>query len=224
MSEKPHFRVFIPRIIAGLVAALAIFYIIKVIIGFIDEKPAKKDKKIQAITLLKPPPPPPPPPKVEKPPEPEVKEKIKEPEPEPEPEPLPDTPPDEAPARDLGIDAQATAGSDGFGLKARKGGNGLFGGGNPYAGYGSQVAKSLNKILNGYDELRRKGYFAIVKVWLKADGSVERIELAKGSNDPAIDEVLTKALGKIRNQPLGNIPAPPPGMPQPIKLKITDRI
>lgn len=218
MSQKKHLRVYVPRVIGGLLVVLAIYYVVKVIVGFINEKPAKSEKKIQPITLMKPPPPPPPPPKVEKPPEPEIKEKIEEP--DPEPEPMPDTPPDEAPARDLGLDAEGTAGSDGFGLAARKGGNGLFGGGNPFAYYGGLVKNDILKELNGHDELRRKGYTAIVKVWLKADGAVERIELTKGSNDAAIDEILSRSLDKLKKV----AEPPPPGMQQPIKLKISSRV
>ncbi len=218
MTQKKHFRVYVPRIIGGLLVVLAIFYVVKVIVGFINEKPAKNEKKIQPITLMKPPPPPPPPPKVEKPPEPEIKEKIEEP--EPEPEPLPDTPPDEAPARDLGLDAEGTAGSDGFGLAARKGGNGLFGGGNPFAYYGGLVKNEILRELSNHDELRRKGYTAIVKVWLKSDGSVERIEMAKGSNDAEIDQILSRSLDKLKKV----AEPPPPGMQQPIKLKISSRV
>lgn len=219
MSQKKHFRVYIPQIIGGLLAVLAIFFVVKTIVGFINEKPAKNEKKIQPITLLKPPPPPPPPPKVETPPPPPEVKKIDQPEPEPEPE--PETPPDEAPARDLGLDAEGTAGSDGFGLAARKGGTGLFGGGgNPYAYYGGLVKKDITELLSGHDELRRKGYYAIVKVWLKSDGTVERFELAKGSNDAEIDDILERLLGKFKKV----AEPPPPGMQQPIKLKITSRV
>lgn len=219
MSQKKNLRVYIPRIIGGLIASLLIFYVVKVIVGFIDQKPTKSEKKIQPITLLKPPPPPPPPPKVEKPPEPEIKEKIETP--QEEPEPMPESPPDEAPARDLGLDAEGAAGSDGFGLAARKGGNGLFGGGgNPYGWYGGLIKNGLLNLLSSHEDLRRKGYTAIVKVWLKADGSVERVELTKGSNDAEIDELLSRLLNKFDkvSEP------PPPGMQQPVKIKISSRI
>jgi len=221
MSRKKHWRVYLPTIIGALLGAILIGYVVKVIVDFIGQKPVKSEKKIQPITLLKPPPPPPPPPKVEKPPEPEIKEKIEEPEPEPEAEPEPQQ--DEAPPRDLGLDAEGAAGSDGFGLAARKGGNGLFGGGgtgNPYAWYGGLIKKSLLDVLNDHDELRRKGYTAIVKVWLKADGSVDRVELSKGSNDEEIDAIISRSLSKFR----GVSEPPPPGMGQPVKLKITSRV
>ncbi|WP_396642365.1 energy transducer TonB family protein [Methylomonas sp. 2B] len=219
MSGNKRWRVYIPRLIGFALAALAIYYIVKVIGEFINEKPARGEKKIQPITLLKPPPPPPPPPKVEKPPEPEIKEKIEEPEPEPEAKPE-EAPPDEAPARDLGLDAEGTAGSDGFGLAARKGGTGLFGGGSPYAWYGGLIKNDITNLLSSHDDLRRKGYTAIVKIWLKSDGSVERLELAKGSNDAEIDELLTRSLEKFKRV----AEPPPPGMQQPIKLKISSRL
>jgi protein TonB len=220
MSAKKSWRAYLPTII-GVILALALGgYVIKVIMDFIDQKPVKAEKKIQPITLLKPPPPPPPPPKVEKPPEPEIKEKIEEPEPQDEPE--PESKPDEAPPRDLGLDADGAAGSDGFGLAARKGGNGLFGGGsgNPYAWYGSIIKNDIVSLLNNYEKLRSKGYTAIVKIWLRTDGSVERFELARGSNDPEIDQLLDTAMNKYKrvNE------TPPPGMKLPIKLKITSRV
>lgn len=217
MSAKKTWRAYLPTIIGVLLAITLGGYVVKVIMDFIDQKPVKAERKIQPITLLKPPPPPPPPPKVEKPPEPEI-EKIEEL--ETESEPMPDTP-DEAPARDLGLDAEGTAGSDGFGLAARKGGTGLFGGGgNPYAWYGGIVKNQLVTLLSDRDELRRKGYTAIVKIWLKTDGSVDRIELSRGSNDAEIDDILTRTLNKLTRV----AEAPPPGMQQPIKLKITSRI
>ena len=218
MTSKKHFRVYVPRIIAAVVIAVAVFFIVKLILGFIHEKPNKNEKKIQSINLVAPPPPPPPPPKMEKLPEPEIKEKIQEP--EPDPEPLPDTP-DEAPARDLGLDAEGTAGSDGFGLAARKGGTGLFGGnGDPYAFYSKRIKDEVFTALSKHDELRRKSYSATVKIKIKSDGSVDGIELIKGSNDSELDETISRILDqlKIHGEP------PPPGMPQTIKIRISNRI
>jgi periplasmic protein TonB len=219
MSTNKHFRVYVPKIIGGLILVVAIIYLVRVISGFITENPVKHEKKIQPITLLKPPPPPPPPPppKEEPPPEPEVQEKIEEP--EPEPEPLPDVP-DQQPAGDTGLDAEGTAGSDAFGLVGRKGGKGLLGGGSPYAWYAGTIKDSLIDILSEHDELRRKSYSAVVKIWLNPDGSVTRYELARGSNDPEIDKLLNKLLAKFRKAK----EAPPAGMEQPVKLKISSRL
>jgi periplasmic protein TonB len=216
-----HLRVYLPRIIGGLIFIVAIAYVVKIIGRFIDEQPVKHEKKIQPVTILKPPPPPPPPPKVEKLPEPEVEKKIEELEQaEPEPEPLPDVP-DQKPEADTGLDAEGTAGSDAFGLVGRKGGRGLLGGGggSPYLWYAGTIKGSLEDIFSGHDELRKKKYSAVVKIWLSPDGSVTRYELARGSNDPDIDELLNKLLAEFRKAN----EAPPVGMPQPVKLKISTR-
>ncbi len=217
-THKKPLRAYLPIIIGAIILLAAIGVIIH-LISNMEDKPAKKERKIQAISLIKPPPPPPPPPKVEKPPEPEV-EKIQE-KVEQEPEEIPDAA--EPPPGDLGLDAEGSAGSDGFGLAARKGGNGLLGGGgggDPYAWYGGIIKNDILDILSEKEELRRKGYTAVIKVWIELDGSVKRFELARGSNDAEIDELLNRLLGQYKkvNEPL------PPGMEQPVKLKITSRI
>ncbi|PPD48818.1 MAG: TonB-dependent receptor [Methylobacter sp.] len=219
-TKKKHFRVYLPTIIGGLILLVVTGLIIRAISN-IQEKPEKKERTIQKITLTKPPPPPPPPPKVEKPPEPEIEEKIEQ-APEPEPEEMPDVA-DEPPPGDLGLDAEGSAGSDGFGLAARKGGKGLLGGGgggDPYAWYGGLIKNDILDILSEHEELRKKGFTAIIKLWLNVDGSVQRFELARGSNDAEIDDLINRLLSKYRkvDEPL------PPGMEQPVKLRITSRI
>ncbi len=215
MAEKSmKFRAWVPFIIGGLVLIGAIVLMVH-LISKMQDKPEKKERKIQTVTLA-PPPPPPPPPKIEKLPEPEPEQKIEK-QAEPEAEKLPDAP-EEAPPRDLGLDTEGAAGSDGFGLAARKGGNGLFGGGggSPFAWYGNLVKNDLVAMLSEKDILRRKGYTAILKLWVKNDGSIDRYELARGSNDSEIDELLNRTISQYRkiNEP------PPPDMEQPIKLKI----
>lgn len=218
-GDKKHWRAYLPLIIGALILLGAVGLIVH-FISTMEDKPKKKERAIQAVTLTPPPPPPPPPPKVEPPPPQEPEQKIEE-QAEPEPEKLPDVP-DEAPPRDLGLDAEGAAGSDSFGLAARKGGNGLFGGGggNPFAWYGNLIKNDLVALLSEKDDLRRKGYTAILKLWVEPDGSIKKIELARGSNDAAIDDLLIKTISKYQkiNQ------SPPPGMGQPIKLKITSKI
>jgi protein TonB len=130
---------------------------------------------------------------------------------------------DEPPPGDLGLDAEGSAGSDGFGLAARKGGKGLLGGGgggDPYAWYGTIIKNDILDILSEHEELRRKGYTAIIKLWLDTDGTVQRFELAKGSNDSEIDGLINQLVSRYKkvNEPL------PPGMEQPLKLRISSRI
>ncbi len=224
MTKKHPFRRYLPTVIGGVILLTIIGFMIYFISNK-ENKPEKRERKIQAISLTKPPPPPPPPPKVEKPPEPPPEaEKINQPEPEPEnePEPLPDVA-DAAPPGDLGLDAEGGAGSDGFGLVGRKGGTGLLGGGgggNAYAWYGNIIKNDILDLLSDREELRRKGYTAVVKLWVEADGSVKQVDLVRGSNDAEIDDLLTRLLGKYKkiNEP------PPAGMEQPIKLKISSKL
>ena len=187
--------------------------------NFASEKPVKHERKIQPVDLVKPPPPPPPPPKVEPPPpEPEM-EKLNEP--EPEPEPLPDVP-DQQPAGDTGLDAEGTAGTDAFGLAAKKGGRGLLGGGggDPNMIYAGVIKQELLEILSDHEELRSKSYSVVIKIWLHPDGTVAKFEMSRGSNDTEIDKLLNKLVAKFKKAK----DAPPPGMVQPIKLKISSRI
>jgi periplasmic protein TonB len=222
MTQKKHFRVYLPRILGGILLAVVVGLMIYFVVSLKGGKAEKKEKKPQQVTLVKPPPPPPPPPKIEKPPEP-PKEKIEEPVPEPEPEPeepLPDV--EEAPPGDLGLDAEGGAGSDGFGLVGRKGGKGLFGGGggSPFVGYGKKVGNEIKEILSENEKLRKKAYSVVIKLWFEGDGSVKKIELARGSSDPKIDDQLNLTLGKIKRFSEN----PDPAMPQPMKLKISVRM
>ncbi len=216
MSKKKHYLVYLPRIIAVLLIIAIIYAVVSYIRGFLDSKPEKKAPKIQKITLFKPPPPPPPPPKQEPPPpEPEVEEKV---EPEPEPENLPDVS-DEAPAESLGLDADGSAGADGFGLAARKGGRGLLAG-NPNAWYAGIVKNTVLDAMMDRDELRRRAYAAYISVWVDLDGSVIRYKLNRSSGDVDIDSVIKAVMATVKR--IGD--TPPVGMKQPIKLKITSRM
>ncbi|WP_404356500.1 energy transducer TonB [Methylotuvimicrobium sp. KM1] len=217
MSKHKSWKVHLPKIIGGVIGAILVALIIYGISNFKQDSDGRPQKKIQPITLLKPPPPPPPPPKIEKPPEPEkIEEKI--PEPDPEPENLPDV--DDAPPADsLGLDADGSAGSDGFGLAARKGGRGLLSG-NPNAWYGNIIKNQMLDILSDRDELRRTRYTATVRVWVDTKGNVKRFELVRGSNDARIDDALQMTLAKLKRINK----APPVGMKQPIKFRITNRI
>lgn len=216
MSAKKNYRVYLPRVIGGLVLLLLVIFIINGISHFIQEKPTNRKKKIQPITLLKPPPPPPPPPKQEKPPEPEVEEKIKEP--EPELENLPDVS-DEPPAGDLGLDAEGGAGSDAFGLIGRKGGRGLLSG-DPKAWYAGIVKNTLLDVLSERDELRRYAYSVTVYFWFDATGAVQHFEIKQSSGEPIVDKVLQAVLPQIKQ-----IDEPPPvGIGSRVAIRINNRM
>lgn len=220
MSDNKHWRVYIPKLAAGLVAALLIGLFVYFVSQQLDSKKSeKREKKVQTISLVKPPPPPPPPPKVKVPPPPEVKEKIEQPEAAPEPEPAPEEAAEE-PAGDTGLDAEGTAGSDGFGLVGRKGGKGLLGGsGSPTAWYAGVIKNQVLALLSDKEQLRRSKFVVTVSVWFDLEGNVQRYELLKTSQDPKIDELLALQLAKLKTINK----APPVGIKSPVKLRITSR-
>lgn len=189
------------------------------------EKPPQTKKVVQQITMIQPPPPPPPPPEQKPPPEEIKEEKIEQPEPEPEPEPAPEQ--DEAPpAEELGLDADGAAGSDGFGLAARKGGRSILGGGggNAILWYGGQIQRQVENGLQGLladSAASQAGYSVILEVWVGADGRISRSELSGGSGKAEVDQAIRAALPRLR----ASVGRPPPeNMPQPIRIRLTSRV
>jgi protein TonB len=195
-----------------LVCAIIAYYALRGLQGGgVPEPP-----KVQEISLVQPPPPPPPPPKLEEPPPPEEQVDIPEPEPEPVPEEAAaDEPP---PGEDLGLDAEGVAGADGFGLRAKKGGRGIIGGGDRNRWYAGVIQRDLQGSLAGNDEARGAKYSVIVKLWISADGRVERFELSDSTGDDSSDAALRETLSGLRLSD-----APPADMPQPVKLRVVSR-
>lgn len=203
-------------VIGGLMLLLALGLVGVYVLHGLKGASAPEPPKIQEISLVQPPPPPPPP-KIEQPPPPEEKIKLPEPEPEPKAEETPDEEP--PPSADLGLDADGVAGSDGFGLQARKGGNGIIGGGGDrnrwYAGL---VQRNLQTRLADNDAARGAKYSLIVKLWITTDGRIDRFEFVNTVGDSKSDVAIREALSGLRL-----IEQPPSDMPQPIKLRIVSR-
>lgn len=186
--------------------------------GQIQGVAAPEPPAVQEISLVQPPPPPPPPPKLEEPPPPEMEE-VKVPEPEPEPV-AKDEPADEPmPGDELGLDADGVAGADGFGLRAKKGGRGLIGGGDAHKWYAGLIQNDLQHVLADIADIRKGRYAVVVKIWIANDGSVQDSELVKGTGDEHLDKAIERAL----SSGLRISRAPPDDLPQPIKLRISSR-
>jgi len=214
----PKWKRHLPKLLGTAVVLGVGIGVVLLISRFMNAEQTASKKQVQTITLVKPPPPPPPPPKVERPPEPEVKKDVDLPDPE-KLEDLPDQA-DEPPAGDLlGLDAEGGAGGDAFGLIGRKGGRGLLSG-DPYLVYASQLQKHIEDALLDSDPVRKKAYSVIARIWVSADGSIQRTELSSSSGDDIIDNKLVDLINGL--QALAE--TPPDGMPQPIKLRITSRL
>jgi len=205
---------FLPIVIGALLTAVVIYFSV-VLFMTTDDEPARKTV-IQQVTILTPPPPPPPPPKIEQPPEPEDQEEVDIAEPE---EDIPDIPDAPAMGDDLGLDADGTAGSDAFGMIGRKGGRGLLDG-DPNLMYAARLQRQIEELLIDNEQIRVKAYSVVAQLWIGQDGSITRAKLSRSTGDEVIDQTLVEMLTGM--DMLSQ--APPQGMPQPVKLRISSRL
>jgi protein TonB len=167
-------------------------------------------RMVQNITVIRPPPPPPP----EQAPPPPPPEKVEQQIAQSEPDPTPDNTP--APAADLGLDADGSAGSDSFGLAARKGGSDITGtGGAAFAWYTGKVKSQVYDCLSADPKLHGRNYTAEVRIWIEADGRVKAVRVVNGTGSRDLDGLIATDLNAI-----GRSDTPPIEMPQPISLKI----
>lgn len=201
------------------VFVIGIVFLINYLMGVDAGSPKKQ---VQMITVLAPPPPPPPPPEVEDPPE--VEEEVEVPD---EPEEAPDAPDvadEPLPGSDLGLDADGVAGADGFGLIGKKGGRSLLSSGGAdegrYSLYAGTVQQDLFEHLAEIKDIRRNRYSVLVNLWINSSGVIRRIVLANSTGIPELDKSIKLALNQMDRVS----EAPPEGLPQPIRIRITSRL
>jgi protein TonB len=215
------------KAIIGVVGVLVLALIFFGIKSFLA-KPVRPHKMVQELTLLKPPPPPPPKPE-EKPPEPEIKkEEVKIDPPKDEPKPDNEPPPALKP---LGLDADASGGSDGFGLAANKGGRGIETtagmsegpGGNgtgvmirkdPGEAYNRKIKALIQEALARDKDLQGYDYSVKVALVPRAEGGGFRVTMNDSTGNPKADAALHAALERLA----GTLPAPPNSATRLIKI------
>jgi protein TonB len=224
MAQK-HRRSHVGRTL-GIAGALVLAVALVGLIAWQMSAETKTTKKqnVQQIALIKPPPPPPPKPPEPKPPEikkEEVKiqeQKVETPKDDP-------APPQQA--RPLGIDADGAAGTDGFGLAANRGGRDITtiggdkgDGGNRFGYHAGLVQRHVQDTLQKDKRLRGQEYRAVVNVWFRNDGHVQRAEVVGTSGKPDTDQSIVAALteGPALRESL------PADLPQPVKLRVTSRL
>lgn len=207
-----------------IVGGAAVLLVMGLVLGLsflLKNDEGSHKKQIQMVTLLAPPPPP----KIEeKLPEPEkLEEKIETPpeeKPVEEPEPAKEPPP----SNNLGLDAEAGLGGDGFGLQAKKGGSNLIGGngtGSLYGWYANVVSSNLQKTAN--DILQKDGGIppgqwgkVTFEVMVDVFGKVTKFSILKSSGNEKIDGAVKKALQMARP-----FEPPPPGMPKVLRFAVS---
>jgi len=202
---------YLPLLASLLLIVIVIYFSIGLLSSSDDGLPRKK--MVQQVTIIAPPPPPPPEqePEVQEPEEEEVVEDMDE---EID-EAMLDEDMGEDVGNDLGLDVDGSAGSDGFGLKARKGGRGLLGG-----GYGSLVVQEINAILVDDEQLRGKEYTVILRLWISDTGDIERYKIDRKKVDTEVLALLESAITRLGSVSSG----PPLAMAQPIRLRIKSRL
>ena len=214
MAARPKKRRYLTLVLLGLSVTLIGAGTFALMRNFLSSPPGTPQKLIQEIHLIRPPPPPPdlPPP----PPPPEEQVDVHEPVPKPDQTPSNEPPPGEQ----LGLDAEGTAGGDAFGLVGNKGGRELIAqGGSAYVWYAGLVKNQILEQLNTEKQAHRGEYSLMVRVWVRSDGSIDRVRVIEGSGnrerDQAIEAALTR-MGRLSQ-------APPADMPEPISLRIVSR-
>src|SRR5262250_1932714 len=180
--------------------------------NFLSSPAGPPQKVVQEIHLIRPPPPPPdlPPPP---PPPPEEKVDVTEPEQQPDPTPSNDPPPGEQ----LGLDADGAGGGDAFGLLGRKGGRDLLAsGGSAYSWYAGLLKNEILDQLQAEKHARSGNYSVVLRVWIRNDGTVDRVRIEQSSGSRERDQAIEAAVSRISRLPQ----APPADMPEPISLRI----
>jgi protein TonB len=203
----------LPLLVGGIFFLVLVVGIVTLIRKFLANPDNQNTRRVQQISLIKPPEPPPPPPPQEKPPE--VKQEVKLDEPPP---PQQQAPP---PGANLGLDAEGKGNGDQFGLVGNKGGRELTlggGDGNRFGGYLGGVQKSIQEELSRNDKLRKGEYKVDVAIWISSSGTLQKFELLRSSGNLSLDAELKKVLAKIQQ-----FDEPPSDMPQPVKLRISSR-
>lgn len=208
MSSAIHNKKYRKRlpILVGLGLIIIVTLVVVMLIkNFMADSDEPKKRRVQQISLIKPPEPPPPevkPPEVKPP---EIKEEIPQDQPPPEPLNTGQPPP--------GIGgAGYGSGDTSFG-----GGGGWMGGAGRFGYYLGGVQQGIHEELNRNEKLRKKEYKVEVALWIAKNGVVSRFELLGTSGDKELDMQIKKALFGARFE------EPPSDIPQPIKLRISSR-
>jgi protein TonB len=212
---KKRKRRFLPLIVGGLCVTTLGVGAIALMRNFLQSPPGQPKQLVQEVHLIRPPPPPPdlPPPP---PPPPEEKVAIPDPQDKPDPKPSDEPPPSEQ----LGLDAAGSAGADAFGLAARQGGRDLLAsGGSAYAWYASLLKNEILDQLSSEKRAHAGEYTVIVRVWVRNDGTVDRVSITQSSGNHERDQAIQTALSRIARLSQ----APPADMPEPISLRIVSR-
>lgn len=180
---------------------------------------APQKKQITTIKLLPDTPPPPPPPPPKEPPKEQPKEAPKEAPKEVQ------KPAETPPAETIKMEGAAGDGTSPFAAgqvtNDYAGGDVKIGsdGGAKFNWYAGLVKSQIENALEKDKNITQGQYKLVVSVWLKPNGDIEKLDVVQSDAKSETEQAIKEAL---RNMPAMR-EAPPEGMPQPIKLRISAR-
>ena len=195
-------RVLIVLVVLGLLALL--------VYGLKDlfKGTSQPKRQVTTIKLLPDTPPPPPPPPPKEPPKEQPKEvqKVQEIKPV-------ETPPMES------LKMEGAAGDGASPFQAGAVTNNYIGSdnGSKYAWYAGIIKSEIQTALDRNPLVKNGQYKAEVSVWLRPNGEIEKVSLIDSDASPEIEQAVKLALENMQSIKQ----APPAGMPQPVKLRIT---
>ena len=218
-------RLLIPAIAIATLAAMVLAT--HLVMGMGKKETPKKAPRITLLTPPAPPPPPPPPPKFEKKPDPPKEQKEMKIEP---PQPKQDTPP---PSPELKMDGPAGNGASAFGAgkitsdDLSKVGSGKPGGTGDASkrdtwqetNYENLAKGEVSRYLRNATRNKRQGnmrYTAEFLIWTSPAGAIQRSKLLGSNGDADTDALISEVMAGLPSLSM----APPPGMEQPIKLRV----
>jgi hypothetical protein len=205
------------RTVVFAVVVAGIFGAVVLLLMAFLASPAGKPKGLQHVALIKQPLPPPP-----KPPEPpKVKDEVKIDQPKEVPKPDQPKAADDKPASDkpLGVDAEGSAGSDGFGLAANRGGRDLLStGGGKGAYYSGLLQRAFFDAMSRNRKVLKDEFRVVVRVWFGDDGRVQKADIVNGSGNPQVDEQIEVTL--LEMAPLKDVP---PASMRPMQVRLSNR-
>jgi len=214
-SKPRRKRRYLPVIVLGLAVSVVGVGAVAFVRGILSGAAPPTKKVVQEIHVIRPPPPPP---DLPPPPPPPPDEKVDVPDPVEKPDPTPSNEP--PPGGQLGLDAEGTAGGDAFGLLGNKGGRELVGtGGSAFAWYAGLLKNEILDTLGAEKQARTGSFSVIVRVWVRNDGTIDRVHIVQSSGDRERDRAIENALSRITRLSQ----APPADMPEPISLRIVSR-
>lgn len=200
------------RIAGGVLLVAAAIAVVVYLLQGLGKSGPTQQRQVTRITVLPdtPPPPPPPPPKEQ----PKDTKDIKQDQPK-----QVELPQE---AQQLKMEGEAGEGASPFaaGAVSRDYTGGKVGNGMQFAFFSNALQRHIQDELARNRKLKLGDYRVTVKVWIGADGTIRRAELADSTGNPDTDRAIRSALtdlGPLRT-------AVPDNLPQPIKLRITNRM